>query len=62
MTTNKKSPDNQITVYQTPDGKINIEVLYANENNKGGVKYGQKQKTTNTKQHCGISDFHKTEQ
>ena len=25
-------PDNQITVYQTPDGKINIEVLYANEN------------------------------
>ena len=25
-----------------PDGKINIEVLYANENNKGGVKYGQK--------------------
>ena len=32
MTTNKKLPDNQITVYQTPDGKINIEVLYANEN------------------------------
>jgi hypothetical protein len=30
--TNKKLPDNQITVYQTPDGKINIEVLYANEN------------------------------
>ena len=29
---NKKIPDNQITVYQTPDGKINIEVLYANEN------------------------------
>ena len=29
---NKKLPDNQITVYQTPDGKINIEVLYANEN------------------------------
>jgi hypothetical protein len=28
----KKLPDNQITVYQTPDGKINIEVLYANEN------------------------------
>lgn len=25
-------PDNQITVYQTPDGGINIEVLYANEN------------------------------
>jgi len=32
MTTNKKLPDNQITVYQTSDGKINIEVLYANEN------------------------------
>ncbi|MBA3037772.1 MAG: hypothetical protein FP814_14935 [Desulfobacterium sp.] len=29
---NIKLPDNQITVYQTPDGKINIEVLYANEN------------------------------
>jgi hypothetical protein len=28
----KKLLDNQITVYQTPDGKINIEVLYANEN------------------------------
>lgn len=32
MPQNKKLPDNQITVYQTPDGKINIEVLYANEN------------------------------
>ena len=32
MTKNKNLPDNQITVYQTPDGKINIEVLYANEN------------------------------
>ena len=32
MTTNKKLPDNQITVYQTSEGKINIEVLYANEN------------------------------
>lgn len=28
----KKIPDNQITVYQTSDGTINIEVLYANEN------------------------------
>ena len=28
----KKLPDNQITVYQTPDGKVNIEVLYSNEN------------------------------
>ncbi len=28
----KKLPDNQITVYQTPDGEINIEVMYANEN------------------------------
>jgi hypothetical protein len=32
MTTNKRLPDNQITVYQAPDGNINIEVLYANEN------------------------------
>ncbi|GAH67521.1 unnamed protein product, partial [marine sediment metagenome] len=32
MAKNKKLPDNQITVYQIPDGKINIEVLYANEN------------------------------
>ena len=32
MPANKKLPDNQITVYQAPDGKINIEVLYANEN------------------------------
>lgn len=32
MAKNKKLPDNQITVYQTPDGKINIEALYANEN------------------------------
>lgn len=32
MTTNKKLPDNQITVYQAPDGNINIEVLYADEN------------------------------
>ncbi len=27
-----KIPDNQITLYQTPAGGINIEVLYANEN------------------------------
>ncbi len=32
MLQNKKLPDNQIIVYQTPDGKINIEVPYANEN------------------------------
>lgn len=32
MPKSKKLPDNQITVYQTADGKINIEVLYANEN------------------------------
>ncbi|MEI6259390.1 MAG: virulence RhuM family protein [Deltaproteobacteria bacterium] len=32
MAKTKKLPDNQITVYQTADGKINIEVLYANEN------------------------------
>ena len=29
---NKKIPDNQITVYETADGKINIEVLYQDEN------------------------------
>ena len=28
----KQLSDNQITVYQTSDGKINIEVLYAGEN------------------------------
>ncbi|MBA3045486.1 MAG: virulence RhuM family protein [Candidatus Thermoplasmatota archaeon] len=32
MAKNKKLPDNQITVYQTPDGEINIEVMYVNEN------------------------------
>lgn len=32
MAANKKLPDYQTTVYQTPDGDINIEVLYANEN------------------------------
>jgi len=32
MKNNKKLPDNQITVYETADGKINIEVLYAEEN------------------------------
>lgn len=28
----KKIPDNQITFYQTPDGSVNIEVMYAEEN------------------------------
>jgi len=32
MTRKKKLPDNEITVYQTADGSINIEVLYADEN------------------------------
>ena len=32
MKKKKKIPDNQITVYQTPEGGINIEVLYADEN------------------------------
>ncbi len=32
MSKSKKIPDNQITVYETADGKINIEVLYSNEN------------------------------
>ena len=27
-----KTPDNQIAFYQTPDGSVNIEVLYAEEN------------------------------
>ncbi|MBI4653023.1 virulence RhuM family protein, partial [Candidatus Kuenenbacteria bacterium] len=27
-----KKPDNQITFYQAPDGTVNIEVLYAEEN------------------------------
>ncbi len=32
MSKSRKLPDNQITVYQTPDGMVNIEVLYSNEN------------------------------
>lgn len=32
MAKNSKLPDDQITVYQAPDGKVNIEVLYAHEN------------------------------
>ncbi len=32
MKKNKKLPDNQIAFYQTPDGPVNIEVMYANEN------------------------------
>lgn len=28
----KKLPDNQIAFYQSPDGAVNIEVLYAQEN------------------------------
>ncbi len=32
MVKKKKLPDNEITVYQTADGNINIEVLYADEN------------------------------
>ena len=28
----KKLPDNQIAFYQTPDGSVNIEVLFAEEN------------------------------
>jgi hypothetical protein len=32
MKNSKKIPDNQITFYQTNDGRINIEVLYSNEN------------------------------
>ncbi|MBU1122479.1 MAG: virulence RhuM family protein [Candidatus Omnitrophica bacterium] len=32
MNKNKKLPDNELTFYQAPDGSVNIEVLYANEN------------------------------
>jgi hypothetical protein len=32
MAKQHKLPDNQITVYQTSDGKVNIEVLYSDEN------------------------------
>lgn len=32
MAEKRNLPDNQITFYQTSDGKVNIEVLYANEN------------------------------
>ncbi|HDZ85861.1 MAG TPA: cell filamentation protein Fic [Candidatus Moranbacteria bacterium] len=32
MKKKKKIPDNQIALYQTPEGGINIEVLYANKN------------------------------
>jgi len=32
MTKKNEIPDNQIALYQTPEGRINIEVLYANEN------------------------------
>ena len=28
----KKIPDNQIAFYQSPEGMVNIEVLYAEEN------------------------------
>ncbi|MCK5061712.1 cell filamentation protein Fic [Candidatus Parcubacteria bacterium] len=28
----KKIPDNQIAFYQSPDGAVNVEVLYASEN------------------------------
>jgi hypothetical protein len=31
MPQKNKTPDNQITVYQTRDGKVNIEVLYSDE-------------------------------
>ncbi|MGE5416709.1 MAG: hypothetical protein ACM3UZ_08100 [Acidobacteriota bacterium] len=32
MSKNKPLPENQIALYQTADGSINIEVLYAHEN------------------------------
>ncbi|MDI6736405.1 MAG: hypothetical protein QME42_09500 [bacterium] len=32
MKNKRKLPDNQIAFYQSPDGSVNIEVLYAQEN------------------------------
>ena len=32
MKKNKQPLNNQITIYQSPDGGVNIEVLYADEN------------------------------
>ena len=32
MKKNKQPLNNQITIYQSPDDGVNIEVLYANEN------------------------------
>jgi len=32
MSKNQQIQDNEITVYQRPDSKIHIDVLYANEN------------------------------
>ncbi|MBU0978324.1 MAG: hypothetical protein ABIJ33_00915 [Patescibacteria group bacterium] len=32
MKKNKQPSDNQITIYQSPDGGVNIEVMYADEN------------------------------
>ena len=32
MSKREKLPDNQIAFYKAPDGKVNVEVLYANEN------------------------------
>lgn len=32
MKKNKQPFDNQIAIYQSPDGLVNIEVLYADEN------------------------------
>lgn len=40
MAVTKKLPDNQITVYQTPEGDINIEVLYAQMKMSGCLKSG----------------------
>ncbi len=32
MVKSNRIPDNHVTLYQTPDGKVNIEVMYADEN------------------------------
>lgn len=42
MAEKRKLPDNQITVYQTSDGKVNIEVQYTNGKYEVAVAFAQK--------------------
>jgi hypothetical protein len=43
MAEKRKLPDNQITVYQTSDGKVNIEVQYTNGKYEVAVAFAQKE-------------------